>query len=387
METTNAIRARGLRATDLADLTRSLEDGGPYVTVYLDSDPELVDAPARASIRWKDLHRDLHAAGAPAAALDAIAELIEPAHTRGAALAAVSSERGLLLEDHHDEPLVRDLGRFGALPSLGTVIEWRLRRPAHIVVLADRAGADIVGVGRHGPSGAEEDVHEVAGDTAPHDPALHKVSVGGWSQRRYQQRAENAWERDAKDVARVLEDLAGRLQPRLILLGGDERAVAMIERDLPRRLADLVQIVPGSRSADGSLAAAGGEETEEIERMIDSAVAADSAELLRALREASVKDLGTIGAAGTLVALTASQVDTLLVNDDPDDGRTAFFSRQPLAAASDADAVRDLGGVPVEARLVDVAVFLALRTGAGVRIVPAAEWLTDGIGALLRFPG
>ncbi len=409
METTALTRQSGLGEIELSDLRGVLADEGPFVTLYLDADAHLVDAPARAATRWKDLRRDLEASGAPPAALDALGVLVPLAHTRGQTLGAVANERGVLLEDHHDEPLVHDLGRSGPLPSLGLVIEWRQRRPAHVIVVADLAGADVIGVqrdgarssggsGGSGPSGGsgrsgrsggsgEGTLHEVAGDTEPHDPRLHKVSTGGWSAPRHQRRAENAWKGDAKDVALVVREVAEQVRPRLILLGGDARAVSLIRNDLPPDLAGLVEEVPISRSADGSLEAAGGRETDEIERAIATAVAADTAALLDRLREARAHQLGAIGPEETLAALTAGQVETLLVNDDPDDDRTAWFSLEPLGASTDAQLVRDLGAQPARARLVDVAIALALRTSAGVRIVPAASWLDGGIGALLRFAG
>ena len=72
--------------------------------------------------------------------------------------------------------------------------------------------------------------------------------------------------------------------------------------------------------------------------------------------------------------------------DDADDDRTAWFADEPGMVAMTKDEVSALGASePAEARLVDVAVNAALRTGAGIRIVPDAAAIEGGIAATLRW--
>ncbi|MDA8296481.1 MAG: hypothetical protein M0004_07845 [Actinomycetota bacterium] len=76
----------------------------------------------------------------------------------------------------------------------------------------------------------------------------------------------------------------------------------------------------------------------------------------------------------------------LVINDDPDDERQAWWSRSPFACALAGAPLHELGVAPERARLVDVAIAAAFASGADVRVVPAAPALTDGLGGLLRFP-
>jgi hypothetical protein len=76
-----------------------------------------------------------------------------------------------------------------------------------------------------------------------------------------------------------------------------------------------------------------------------------------------------------------------MVHDDPDDERNVFVSPEsPVAIAATADELLASGlGVASQARLVDAAIGSVLQSGGSVRIVPAAESLHGGIGALLRW--
>jgi hypothetical protein len=76
----------------------------------------------------------------------------------------------------------------------------------------------------------------------------------------------------------------------------------------------------------------------------------------------------------------------LLVHDEADDDRTAWFGTAPHAVALDVEALRSMGEVePVAGRVVDVLIRAALGTGAGVRISPHMASVPEGVGALLRF--
>jgi hypothetical protein len=77
----------------------------------------------------------------------------------------------------------------------------------------------------------------------------------------------------------------------------------------------------------------------------------------------------------------------LLVHDDGDDERQAWWSASLGVAALDRATLDVLGSGadPVQGRLVDVAVTAALRAGASVRVVPDAAVIQDGIAALLRW--
>jgi peptide subunit release factor 1 (eRF1) len=97
--------------------------------------------------------------------------------------------------------------------------------------------------------------------------------------------------------------------------------------------------------------------------------------------------LATEGAEATLAALAKSQVEVLLIADDPDDERRAWFGALPQQLGLDRATVEAMGeSLPVEGRLADVAVRAALATSADVHVLdPDGAGLRDGFGALLRF--
>ena len=77
-------------------------------------------------------------------------------------------------------------------------------------------------------------------------------------------------------------------------------------------------------------------------------------------------------------------VDTLLVHDDEDDDRSAWFGPEPNHLGLNIADLEAIGVTqPRQARRVGVAVRAALGTGAAVRLVPAAT-VRDGLGAILR---
>lgn len=357
------------------DLAALLERTGPFVSCYLDTQAGTPDAPHRIEIRWKDLRRHLEEAGADEATLGAVEEALTTGRRLGEAAAVVAAGGSVLLVDGDDEPLDQDSARLGALPSLGRLLAWRQHRVPFVALACDRAGADIVA------ASAEEQVETTAGADR-HDPELHNVHAAGWAHHRLRQRVENAWDRHAREVLEVVDGLVERVSPRIVLYGGDPKACALIEEHAAASLRPLLQRAPLSRSADGSER----HSEEAVRRALETTVAADTARLLAQLAELEARSLGVEGAEPVLSSLAAAQVGVLLVHDDPADERTAFFSREPFVVSCDRAAVESLAGEAEEARLVDVAIYGAFCTGAGVRMAPGTP-VQHGLGALLRFAG
>jgi peptide subunit release factor 1 (eRF1) len=247
------------------------------------------------------------------------------------------------------------------------------------VVLADRTGADFI-LSARGDDGDVESVDLAAGN----DPHLRKSQPGGWSQRRYQNRAENLWDHNAKQVADQVTELVDKHRARLVLVAGDVRALEKLGQHLPERVAGLVRELETGGRAPGTDV---DELADEVVKMVATAVAEDSVDLLRTFKqERGQHDLATEGVAATLAALASAQVDTLLVHDDPDDARTAWFGPGPGMVGEDAQTLRDLGvESPEEGRLVDVAIRAAFTTGAAVRMIPSVRSVAEGLGAVLRF--
>src|SRR3954447_12695229 len=230
--------------TDPALVDLMVERQGPFASVYLPTPGAVENASQRIQLAWKSVRETLAMQGAPEGSLAAIDPLVPDAHTRGDCLAVFANASGILHDESGHGVAMHERSALAPLPALLPLIRWRQDQPSFVVVLADRTGADLFGIRLEGP--AIE--HEVEGVGGP----VRKVAPGGWSQRRYQQRAENTWEKNAHQVAAEAAELADRIDAELIVVGGDGREVALVLDSLPEHLRDAVATVDGGRQPDGA---------------------------------------------------------------------------------------------------------------------------------------
>src|SRR3954453_3812899 len=228
METSQPMIAVTPAPTQIVELARQR---GPFVTVYLTTEATIDNAQQRSTQRWKTLRADLVEQGAPVEVLATIDPLVGDAHLRGQCLAVVAAADGDPLVEHRPDPPASDVGRWGPLPVFGPLLEWHQQSVPHVTVVIDRLGADLA---VFGPLQRESVTH--VGDS---DDPISKASPGGWSQRRYQQRAENSWEENAKDVAAELTNVVEEIGARLVVVAGDVRAVQLLREHLDRSVDDL----------------------------------------------------------------------------------------------------------------------------------------------------
>lgn len=358
------------------ELVRIGEAEGPILSLYLPLQPDVENAARKSEAEWKAARQRAEAAGAPEPILEAIDPLVPDAHRHGRCLAVVANATGVLHAEHGPTAPPATRLAWAPVASLAPIIEWRQSQPPHLLVLADRTGADLVAFIGH-----ESLERREAGDVDDHP--IRKVHPGGWSQRRFQQRAEHTWENNAEAVVEELARMAKQFDVRLIVAAGDVRAIELLQGDLPEDLRDRFTTVAGGR-ADGTDQEA---IEEEARRQVEVLVDQETAMVLEKLREeVGQKDLAVEGNDSTLEALTKAQVATLLVSDDPEDDRSAHCTSEPIPVAATEHRLEELGVEPrTEARLVDVAIRAALGTGASVRIVPAESGVADNVAALLRW--
>lgn len=383
----------GVSAPELAEVA-SRE--GPFLSLYLTTEKD-VDHAAQTSVRrWGSMRRGLANDGAPQRCLSAIDDLVPDAHLEGSVLAAVAGATGSLWVDHDEGPLVSDIGRWGAAPTLTPALAWRQQQPPHVVALVDRRGADLLAVCRDRPP---EAVRAGAGEWR-----ISKTRGGGWAHWTLQHRVEEAWARNARESGARITDLVDAIGARVVVVAGNSHEIAILRDSLPERVDRLVEVVPGSRAVE----AGSDHNGDEVTRLVHTVAARDTVATLEALH-AREHSAGTAveGAEGTLAALREARVDVLVVHDptiaagrpgrDGLDGAAGstgapgcveawFDPGAPAMCAATPDGLRALGvATPRRGRLVDVAVRAALVSGATVRVVPAHGGPAGGLGALLRW--
>ncbi|MGH2686281.1 MAG: Vms1/Ankzf1 family peptidyl-tRNA hydrolase [Actinomycetota bacterium] len=360
--------------TALADL---FAPEGPFLTVYLDSTSAEPQAAQALDLRWKNLRGDLAEQGADEKTLAAVDAAVDGDHAGGDTLVIVAAGGTVLFKRHLPEPPKADAGWWSPLPRVGPVLEWNQSAIPHVVVLADRTGADIWVV----DDGEVVDQIEVEG-SADRD-RLTKVHAGGWSYRRYDQRVMNGWDTNAGEVAAEVAKLAEHTGARLVAVAGDAQAVHYLQENLPGEVNEILQVIQhGARTPDGSI----DQIADAVITQVADLAARDTVGLLGTYKEERGQgDRAAEGPARTLEALARAQVETLLVHDDPGDDRTAWFGPEATHVGTDRATVEAMGAGDVrEGRLVDVAIRAALGTGADIRIVPSTT-AKDGLGAVLRY--
>lgn len=349
---------------------------GPFASVYFDT---RVTGRQEAWPRWRALADDLARHGTAPEVIDVLAaEALDRVPGPGpVALVAAGTDIVLAVTmSGADRP---DLAVVGGLPHVLPVLAWQQNHPAAVVAVVDRTGAELSVY----PGGAAGAVHRVVNGP---DDEIERNAPGGWSQARYQHRAEDSWEHNAVRVAEALARTLRNQEAHLLLLAGDVRALQYLGEHLPGQVRQEVAIrrLAGGRSPDGSAA----RRAEQIADEVRAAVAEQTFALLDRLEEQRGPDgLAVDGATAVLEALARGRVRTLLLAPDTGAPRTAWYGPEGTDVSTQRAVVARTGARPREGRLVDIAVRAALLTRADVRVVPASDRRLppDGIAALARF--
>jgi hypothetical protein len=351
---------------------------GPFVTIYLATPSDNEDAAERLETRWKNVTRDLADAGVDAATIDALSAA-RGSHDRGSTRVLVAAHGTVQLAISLPQPPAQEIVTTGQLPRLVPLLDAMTLQIPHVVVLADRSGADILAY-TTGPDPVETE--QVQSDRWP----VHKTGRGGWSTKRYDATVHNNWHENAKDVAVTVDKIAADISARLVVAAGDTMALQLLEEHLPTALHELYVSLPGGgRHLDGSDEVV----ADRITSAIADRVAADTVDLLEDFSEQRGRDdRAADGITATVDALRKGQVGTLILTDVRDVNQTAFFGPDPVHISLSAQELLDLGvEQPWEAPLDEILVRAALGTGADVRFVGGGteQAPTGGVGALLRY--
>jgi hypothetical protein len=288
----------------------------------------------------------------------------------------------------------------GPTPALLTLAQRSEDAPPYAVLLADQQQASLSLIDR-----ADRDHRvEIEGSGYP-----RKQAQGGWSQKRFQNRADERIEAFVRATAEETRRVMDEAGIEILVLAGDEQITTSLRDALHGSIRERIV-------GDVRLDVTAGER-ELIEAtlpIVERAEREREAEAVGRIQNGAGPGGGAVaGPVETLTALQAGQVMTLVMNDDFAAPGWADFTF-PVYGAGQPPAEHPAGGdaanvvpVPLEEELVR----LALQTGAEIEIVraavpvgaaeqaeipdadaptpraPAAQELDDlgGVGALLRF--
>jgi Bacterial archaeo-eukaryotic release factor family 2 len=367
---------------DVSFLEPVFTASGPYATVCADVTHTTENADTEVELRVRALAQQLTDQGAPEAVVEAVrSRLLEAneggdvATLRGRAL-VVAADGSVVL----DQPLVdaprREVAEYSPAPDLMPILRQLPGRVPHIVVIADRVGADISVASLVGRPEIED---EVEGDSFQ----IRKFQGGGWAHHRYQHNSENKWVHNADNVAERIASLVRRLHPRFVLLAGDVRA----RQILSDRASDLWSELVVSMDEGGRAAGADREPVDQrAAELVAEHEAREEADAVEKIGSAAAHGLAVTGTASVVEALRKGQVEKLVLADQPDDEKLLVGSSPLLLGTEQGDmdalGVQEVHSVPADRALLAAAV----ASSAGVVVVPRAAMPGDiPVAAILRY--
>jgi Bacterial archaeo-eukaryotic release factor family 2 len=373
MEASARLTGGAVEAPDLVELVRR---PGPFLSMYLHTERHVENAARRSEVRWKTVRNDLERQAVPEAVLDEIEAIVPQAHLEGDCLAVIADAEEILHVEHGTALGPNDKATWDALPRLLPIVRWRQSEPPYVVVLTDRTGADLFAFVRGLPDVIRD---EVMGE---HD-VIRKVQPGGWSQRRFQQRAEDSWEQNAEQVAEKVTRLADTIRPEFVAVAGDVRAVQLLRGSLPERVDELVhpidKEIPRKLEPEEPI-------PDDVWALVQRHVREAGERLLaRFEEERGQHDKAVEGVDATARALSQGQVAVLLTTET-EINRELSFGPEPSLVGSSPEELKELGvDSPEQGKACEVLVRAALGTGARLRVLDHDARIDDGVGALLRW--
>lgn len=261
----------------------------------------------------------------------------------------------------------------GSVPHLYPLAKVIDQYPRYASVLLDTNRARIFVFGL----GAIERREQVTSDKT------RRSSMGGWSQARYQRRADNVHLLHVKEVVEVLERIVTEDRIEHIIVAGDEVVVPLLRDQLPKHLNEkIVDVLSLQRDAgEDEIVRA----TLDVLRQKDAETDAERVQELIGAWQGN--GLAVVGPDATLKALQMGQVDELLIAGAPDALRATRLPDDSAPGRVKAETSAVTSSNERQLKLADELVTRAQQTGARVRFIEDPGLLQDvgGVGALLRF--
>src|SRR4051794_18551293 len=366
---------------DVSFLEQVFSASGPYATVCADVTHTTESADTEVELRVRAIAERLTEQGAPEAVVEAARGRLlqaneggEAGTLKGRALVVAADGPVALDEALVDSPR-QEIAEWSPEPDLLPLLRQLPGRIPHIVVIADRVGADITFMG-----GAHQVQEEktVDGD----DFQIQRVKVGGWAHHRYQHNAENKWVHNADDVAAQITSMARRLRPKFVLVAGDVRARQILTDRADGVWSDLVVTMDeGGRAA--------GADREPVDRRMNELIAEhearECAETLEQVRAAGAHGLAVTGLHPVVEALRKGQVETLVLADDPEHATTLLVGNSPVELGVDNRDMEALGTQGTEVPADRALLAAAVASSADVVVVPLSATPDHPVAAVLRY--
>ncbi|KNB52219.1 hypothetical protein [Streptomyces caatingaensis] len=358
----------------LSLLDRLYEQPGPWAAVYLDTSRDVADPERATALRWRHLRDDLVAGGADEATVEALADVVGAdravAGRHGQALFAARGR--LVLAGELPEPPPRDVARFGRLPhALPLAVQCAPDIPYAVVALELLAGGET-----EGPAevvAAVENGRWPLSRVLPGPCEVHRVPAG-------------AWRRAAPDLARQVEELAGRGDAEVVVVSagaGAEEARGVLVNRLPRRVRETLVTVPGAAVAEEGRALL---ETGLLGLLAGRLNADDHRRLHRYGAQRDRRPRASEGLPAVVSALQRGLAEAVFVTAPPRIAARLWAGAEPPQIALTEEELRAFRAVDVrEEAGEDALLWSVMGTGAELVVVPE-ELLSvpDGVGVLLR---
>lgn len=296
-----------------------------------------------------------------------------PPSANGAAIFACAGADDFFKAVHFEAPIPANEMQVSDRPYLYPLARIVDQHPSYAVLVADTDAARIFVVDM-GRITRRLDIDNTGRNLAP---------AGVWTQLRFERRLENYNSLHAKEVVEELDRIVLEEAVDLIVLGGDEVIVPLLQRYLPARLSDIVtEVLPlDIRASEHEILRAS------MESVLDDNTQSDAEKVRDLFDSHRAGGLAVVGMRETLEALLHGRVDELLLTAVPneiriDDGASGLLSHDTngsLAGRNDS--------AEQKASAAGMLVTHAILTRAAITFIEDPMLLSEigGVGAFLRY--
>lgn len=363
---------------DISFLKSLYDRPGPWCSVYLPTSRDETSAEHEIELRWRELRDRLYELGADEADLRAIDEVVGAdggvPGPHGQAIFAAHGSVALVRE--MCPPVTRSRAVYGQLPDLVPLLAQAPDVGPHLVVFADRSGADVEVRDDCAANTVREHVDGPA-------RALGTSAHGDLGQDHHQHRAENSWQDNARAIAARVQQIAGEHGAGMIALSGDVRMRSTVFDELGPGWRPRTVEVEGS-DAPGADAGIVRERAARAAAELEQAWRSDLADRYAA---GLANDKAVEGLEDTVESLRAGDVDSLLVRyGTPDAGAPIWWGPERGQLAVHPDELDATHAASVRrGRAVDALIRAAALEGGDLLMFSGAEpGPRSAVGAILR---